>query len=56
MLVSKAPEFYLISPIDWGCIEYSNFISADGYDPSTNECSGYDTKQSDGKALVLELW
>ena len=27
-----------------------------GKTPSPNECPGYDTKQSDGEALVLEFW
>ncbi len=32
------------------------YISAEGLD-SSNKCPDYDTKQSDGKALVmLELW
>ena len=33
-------------------IEYTGCISAEGYD-LTNECPGYDIKQSDGKALVI---
>ena len=36
-------------------VEYTECISAEGLDP-TNECPGYDTKQSDGEApLVLEI-
>ena len=39
-----------------GAAEYNINISAEGYN-SSNRCSGYDTKQSDGEALVmLELW
>ena len=35
-----------------GAVEYTNCISADGY-----EYSGYDTKQSDGEvSVMLELW
>ena len=40
----------------WGSVEYINCIFAESYDPS-NECPGYDTKQSDGEApVMLELW
>ena len=39
-----------------GAAEYIDCISAEGLD-SPNEFSGYDTKQSDGKACVmLGLW
>ena len=39
-----------------GAVEYTDCISAEGQD-SPNECPGYDTKQSDGEALVmLDLW
>ena len=39
-----------------GVAEYTDCISTEGYD-SPNECPGYDTKQSDGKALImLEVW
>ena len=39
-----------------GTAEYTNCIPAEGKD-SPDECSGYDTKQSDGEASVmLELW
>ena len=38
-----------------GAIKYIDCISAEGQE-SPNECPGYDTKQSDGKVLVvLEL-
>ena len=37
-----------------GAVEYTDWISAEGKTPS-NECSGYDIKQSDNKAPVLEL-
>ena len=39
-----------------GAAEYTDCISAEGSD-SPNECTGYDTKQSDVEVLVmLELW
>ena len=31
-----------------GTVEYSDRISAEGWDPSHNECPVYDIKQSDG--------
>ena len=35
--------------------EYTECVSTEGYD-STNECHGYDIKQSDGEApVILEL-
>ena len=38
-----------------GAVEYTDWISAEEYN-FRNECPGYDTKQSDGEALVnLEL-
>ena len=42
-----------------GAVEYTNCISAEGVRPapSPNECSEYDTKQSDGEVpAMLELW
>ena len=40
-----------------GTVEYADCISAEGYDSlPSKECSGYDTKLSDGEAAVLELW
>ena len=39
-----------------GAVEYTDCFSAEGQD-SLNECPGFDTKQSDGKASgMLELW
>ena len=39
-----------------GAAEYTDYISFKMLDP-LNECSGYDTKQSDSEASVmLELW
>ena len=39
-----------------GAVEYTDCFSAEGQDPS-NECLGYDTKQSDGEIpVMLELW
>ena len=38
-------------------VEYTDCTSAEGYEPHLNECSGYDTKQSDGEVpVMLELW
>ena len=37
-----------------GAVEYTDCISAEEYDPPTNtpnECSGYDTRQSNAEAL-----
>ena len=41
-----------------GVVEYTDCIFAEGEDPSApNKCPGYDTKQSDGEALItMELW
>ena len=42
-----------------GAVEYTDWISAEGKDahPTPNECSEYDTKQSDGEVpLMLEFW
>ena len=37
-------------------VEYTDCISAKGYD-FPNECTVYDTKQSDGEtSVMLELW
>ena len=37
-------------------VEYTDGFFAEGYD-SSNECPGYDTKQSDGEvSVMLELW
>ena len=39
-----------------GAAEYTDYISAEGWH-SPNECLDFDTKQSNGEALVmLELW
>ena len=38
-----------------GAVEYTDCSSA--VPPPTNECPGYDTKQSDGEyPVMLELW
>ena len=38
-------------------VEYTNCTSAEGQDPSPNECPGCDTKQSHGEVpLILKLW
>ena len=39
-----------------GAVEYTDFTFAEGVRPS-NECSGYDTKQTDGEVpVMMELW
>ena len=39
-----------------GAVEYTDYTSAEGQG-SPNDCSGYDTKQSNVKAsVILELW
>ena len=45
-----------MSKAEWaGVVEYTDYTSAEGENPP-NESPGYDTKQSDGEAPVLELW
>ena len=40
-----------------GAVEYTNCTSAEGVKPSSNECPGNDTKQSDGKVpVMLGVW
>ena len=41
-----------------GAVQYTDYFSTQGKDPPhRNECSGYDTKQSDGEvSVMLELW
>ena len=40
-----------------GAVEYTDRTSAEGKDPSPNECPEYDTKQSDcGVPVMLGLW
>ena len=40
-----------------GAIEYTDYSSAKGWDPTSNECPGYDTKQSDSEVpVMLSLW
>ena len=44
-----------IAQLAWA-VEYTYCISAEGQNPP-NKCPRYDTKQSDGEALVIqELW
>ena len=38
-----------------GAVDYADCIFAEAKEPS-NECPGYDTKQSDDEASVLKLW
>ena len=35
-----------------GAVEFTDWTSTEGWDPF-NECPQYDTKQSDGNALVV---
>ena len=40
-----------------GAVEFSDYNSAEEYDPPPNECPAYDTKQSDREIpVMLELW
>ena len=40
-----------------GAVEYTDFTSAEGLDPSLNECPRYDTEQSDAEVpVMLKLW
>ena len=39
-----------------GTVEYVDFFLYRGVRLPTNECPGYDTKPSDRKAPVLDLW
>ena len=40
-----------------GAVEYTDWISAKRQNANPHECPGYDSKQSDGEALLmLELW
>ena len=38
-----------------GAVEYTYWTSAEGWDFSPDKRSGYDTKQSGGKAPILDL-
>ena len=43
-------------PVGWGC-RIHRLLLCRGVRPPTNECPGYDTKQSDGEVpAILELW
>ena len=33
---------------EWGVVEYTDYISAERWDPTFNKCPGYGTKLSDG--------
>ena len=40
-----------------GAVEYTNGTSAEGVRPPPHECSGYDSKQSDGEVpVMLGIW
>ena len=46
----------LLSPVGWGC-RIHRLLLCRGVRPPPKECPGYDTKQSNGEALVmLGLW
>ena len=48
------PIIFIAQPV--GAVEYTDCTSAGGKTPPTNECPGYDTKQSDDEVpAVLEL-
>ena len=49
---------FIICPVGWGCRIYRLLLHRGVRPPPpTNECPGYDTKQSDGEVpAVLELW
>ena len=53
--IPYSKETKLILTQSVGTAQYIDCISAEGYD-SSNECPGYDTKQSDGEAPAMELW
>ena len=45
----------LIYPVGWGCRIHQPLLCRGV--PHSNECPGYDTKQSDGEvSVMLELW
>ena len=48
---------YCLCPVDWGCRIHQLLLCRGVRPTPANECSGYDTKQSDGKVpVMLELW
>ena len=49
---------YLTPKPSAGAVECTDCFSAEGQEtPNSNECSAYDTKQSDGEVpIMLELW
>ena len=49
--IRSVPQFVCFPSA--GAEEYIDGISAERYD-SPNECPGYDTKQSDGEASVMQ--
>ena len=44
------------SPVGWGCRIHLLHLCREVRHPLPNECPGYNTKQPDGEAPVLELW
>ena len=56
MLVLSVLFLVAVISLPLGAVDYNDCTSADGSPPS-NECPGYDTKQSDGEvSAVLKLW
>ena len=44
-------------PVGWGCRIHLLFLCRGVRPPQKNECSGYDTKQSNGEVpVMMELW
>ena len=57
MLVTQSSHAICFPAQSAWAVDYIDYISAEGLDPTTNECAGYDIKQSDGEGLImLELW
>ena len=45
-------DSYFYGSVGWGCKIHRLYLCRD----HPNECLGYDTKQCDGEAPVVELW
>ena len=46
---------WIVTQITFSPVEYTDWISAEEWDSIAKEYPGYDTKLSDGEALVLDL-
>ena len=55
LVVQKLVQILFLLALSAGAIEYTDCISAEVNPPSLYKCPRYDTKQSDGEALVLGL-